>query len=68
MTKMLLFPSFRGPLVLLLSPYGDSKMARNGFEDGSKWYATGYTCSSANEAESETPNTCSRGDEALLGF
>ena len=28
------------PLVLLLSPYGGSEMARNGFEDGSKVYAS----------------------------
>ena len=49
-TKMLLYPSFRVPLVLLLSPYGDSEMARNGFGDGSKWYATGNTCSSVNDA------------------
>ena len=28
------------PLVLLLSPYGDSEIARNGFEDGSKWCTT----------------------------
>lgn len=47
--EMLLYPSSGVSLVLLLSPYGDSKMARNGFldpsgkaerEDGSKWYAT----------------------------
>ena len=28
------------PLVLLWSPYGDSEMARNGFEEGSKVYAS----------------------------
>jgi hypothetical protein len=35
-TEMLLYPSFRVPLVLLWSHYGDSKMARYRFEDGSK--------------------------------
>ena len=34
----------------LWSPHGDSEMARNGFEDGSKWCATSKICSSANEA------------------
>ena len=48
------------PLVLLWSPYGDLEMACNRFlnepsgkaerEDGSKWCATGNTCSSADEA------------------
>lgn len=33
MSKVLLYPSFRDPLVLLLSPYGDSEMARNRFLD-----------------------------------
>ena len=32
------------------SPIGDSEMARNEFEDGSKWCATSNTCSSVNEA------------------
>lgn len=50
MTEMLLYPSFRVPLVLLLSPYGDSEMARNGSEDCSKWCATSKTCLSAYEA------------------
>lgn len=31
-TEVLLYPSYGTPLVLLLSPYGDSEMARNGFE------------------------------------
>lgn len=31
-TEVLLYPSFRVPLVLLLSPYGDSEMVRNRFE------------------------------------
>ena len=31
-----LYPSFGAPLVFLRSPYDDSEMARNGFEDGSK--------------------------------
>lgn len=49
-TEMFLYPSFGIPLVLLRSPHGDSEMARNGFEDGSKWCAMGNTCSSVNEA------------------
>ena len=32
-SKVLLCPSFGAPLVFLWSPYGDSEMARNGFED-----------------------------------
>ena len=35
-SEMLLYPSFGAPLVFLRSPYDDSEMARNGFEDGSK--------------------------------
>lgn len=49
-TETLLYPSFRVPLVLLWSHYGDSKMARYRFEDGSKWCAMGNTCSSVSEA------------------
>ncbi len=42
--------SFGVPLVPLWSPYGDSKKARNGFEEGSKWYVvSGDVCSSVNE-------------------
>lgn len=49
--EMLFNPSYSGPLVLLWSPYGDSKKARNGFEEGSKWYVvSGDVCSSVNEA------------------
>jgi len=49
--EVLFNPSYSGPLVLLWSPYGDSKKARNGFEDGSKWYVvSGDVCSSVNEA------------------
>lgn len=33
MAKVLLYPSFGAPLVFLWSPYGDSEIARNGFED-----------------------------------
>lgn len=47
-TEMLLYPSFGAPLVFLRPPYDDSELARNGFEDGSKWYATGNVCSCAN--------------------
>ena len=35
--EVLLSSSFGVPVVLLLSLYGDSEMARNGFKDGSKW-------------------------------
>ena len=38
--KLSFCPSFGAPLVFLRSPYDDSEMARNGFEVGSKWYAT----------------------------
>ena len=47
---LLLYSSFSVPLVILWSPYGDLEMARNGFEDSSKWCATGNTCSGVNEA------------------
>ena len=50
-TEMLHYSSFRVPLVLLLSPYGDSEMARNGFEDGSKWCSKSNTCSSVSKTE-----------------
>lgn len=49
-TEMLLCPSLGVPFVLLLSPYGDLEMARNGFEGGSKRCAMNNTCSSVNEA------------------
>lgn len=35
-TEMLIFLSYGAALVVLWYPYGDSKMARNGFEDSSK--------------------------------
>ena len=35
-TEMLLYTCFGAPLVLHRTPYDDSEMARNGFEDGSK--------------------------------
>ncbi len=35
-------------LVLLWSSNGDSEMARNRFEEGSKWCATGNVCGMAN--------------------
>lgn len=56
-TEMFLYSSFNVPLVLLWFPYGDSEMAHNGFEDGSKWYATNNTCSSVNEASFVSPRT-----------
>lgn len=49
-TEMLLCPSLGVPFVLLLFPYGDLEMARNGFEGGSKRCAMNNTCSSVNEA------------------
>ena len=74
---VLLYLSFRDPLVLLLSPYGDSEMARNRFldepsgkaerEDGSKWYAMGNTCSSVNEAGLvRVVDLCSKVDESMF--
>lgn len=35
-TEVLLYPSFRVPLVFLLPPYDSSEMVRSGFEEGSK--------------------------------
>lgn len=48
--KLSFCPSFGAPLVFLRSPYGDSEMARNGFEDGLKWCSMSNTYSSVNEA------------------
>lgn len=44
------YPFFGAPFMFLWSPYDDSEMARNGFEDGSMWSATGNTCSGVNKA------------------
>ncbi len=49
--EMLLYPSFGVPLVLLVSTSDDSEMARNGFEDISKWCATSNICSSVSKTE-----------------
>ena len=48
------------PLVLLLSPYGDSEMARSGFEDGSKWRASDNICSCVIKAGFVASRTCVR--------
>ena len=38
-------------------PYGESEIARNEFEDGSKWYVKGNACSSVNEVDFVRPRT-----------
>lgn len=48
--EVFLYPSFGAPLVPLWSPYGDSEMTRNRFEDSSKWCATGNIGLSVNKA------------------
>lgn len=48
-TEMLLYTSFSTPIALPWSSYDDSEIGCNGFEDGSKWYATGNACGMVNK-------------------
>lgn len=58
MEKVLLYPSFGDPLVFLWSPYGDSEMARNGFEDGSKMHVMMNLCGMLLEVVCVALRTC----------
>lgn len=49
-TETLLYPSFGAPLLLLCSPYGDSKMAWRCVGDPAEVYALGNIGGVANEA------------------
>lgn len=58
MAKVLLYPSFGAPLVFLWSTYGDSEMARNGFEDGSKRHVMMNLCGMSLEVVFVALRTC----------